>query len=182
MPHSHLIVRRSGPIGDEILLAQRNIYLPPNDTYQYASVAHHAAQYAIPGGRENAGEQPMAAAIRELAEDTGVELQILTVRLLCVVGERSFYEARDPSGIDLGLINAALREGRARSQKHNHFAWVALDAAPGWLGVKPEYQFLPWVVEQVERAVRAGFAQKHISRRISEPPAPFLEALTRLKR
>lgn len=182
MPHSHLLVRRSRAGNDEILLAQRNIYLPPSELYDFASLAHHAAQYVIPGGRETPGEQPMAAAIRELCEDTGVELPILSVRLLCVVGERSFYEARDASGLELGLINAALRDGSARSAKHNHFAWVSLDAAAGWFGVKPEYQFLPWVVEQIERAVRAGFTQKQITRRISESPAPFVEALTRLRR
>ena len=183
MAHSHLVVRRwRDGVGEEILLAQRNIYLPPSDLYEFASLAHHAAQYVIPGGSERGREQPMEAALRELCEDTGVDLPILNVRLSCIVGERSFYEVRDPSGIDLGLINSALRDGTARSAKHNHFAWVSLDAAPGWFGVKPEYQYLPWVVEQIERAVRAGFTQAQITRRISESPAPFLEALTRLKR
>jgi ADP-ribose pyrophosphatase YjhB (NUDIX family) len=182
MAFSHLIIRRGSARGDEILLAQRNIYLPPSDLYEFAALAHHGAQYVLPGGREQAGEQPMEAALRELCEDTGVELPILTARLHCVIGNRSFYEVRDPSGIDLGLINSALRDGMARSAKHNHFAWVPLDAAPGWLGVKTEYQYLPWVVEQVERAVRAGFAKEQIMRRLTESPIPFLEALDRLRR
>jgi ADP-ribose pyrophosphatase YjhB (NUDIX family) len=182
MPHSHLLVRRTTPGADEVLLAQRNIYLPPTDLYQFAAVAHHAAQYVIPGGREAAGEQPMEAALRELCEDCGVELPILSVRLLCVVGERSFYETRDPSGIDLGVVNAALRDGSARSAKHNNYAWVTLDAAASWLGVKPESQYLPWVAGQVERAVQAGFSQRHIASRLSESPAPFVEALQRLRR
>ena len=182
MSHSHLIVRRATADGDQILLAQRNIYLAPHDRYQFAAVAHHAAQYVIPGGRENAGEQPMAAALREFCEDTGCDVPILSVRLVCVIGERSFYELRDPSGVDLGLVNAGLRDGTMRSRKHNNFAWVALDAAPGWMGVKPEYQYLPWVTQQIERAVQAGFTQAHIASRITEAAAPFLEALTRLRR
>ena len=71
MSHSHLIVRRSTAGGDQILLAQRNIYLPPTERYEFAAVAHYAAQYVIPGGREAAGEQPMQAALREFCEDTG---------------------------------------------------------------------------------------------------------------
>jgi ADP-ribose pyrophosphatase YjhB (NUDIX family) len=182
MSHSHLIVRRSTAGGDQVLLAQRNIYLPPTERYEFAAVAHHAAQYVIPGGREAAGEQPMPAALREFCEDTGCDVPILSVRLVCVVGERSFYELRDPAGIDLGLVNAGLRDGTMRSLKHNNYAWVALDAAPSWMGVKPEYQYLPWVAQQLERALQAGFTQPQITRRITESAAPFLEALTRLRR
>ncbi len=181
MAHSHLIVRRSTPGADEILLAQRNIYLAPSALYDHASLAHHGAQYVIPGGREAAGEQPMEAALREFCEDTGLDLPLLSVRLVCVIDDRSFYEVRDASGIDLGLINSALRDGTARSNKHNHYAWVALDAAPAWFGVKPEYQYLPWVVAQIERAVQAGFTKAQITRRVTESHAPFVEALRRLR-
>ena len=53
MSHSHLIVRRSTAGGDQILLAQRNIYLPPTERYEFAAVAHHkAAMTRSRNGRE----------------------------------------------------------------------------------------------------------------------------------
>jgi ADP-ribose pyrophosphatase YjhB (NUDIX family) len=180
MPHSHLVVRRISDHADDILLAQKNLYLPPRDAYQYAAIAGNAAQYIIPGGREAAGEQPLEAAVREFCEDTGVQIPLLSVRLLCVIGERSFYEVRNPSGIDLAVINGVLRDGTARSAKCNNLAWVSLDAAPSWLGMKNEYQYLPWVTKQVEAALEAGFKAPYLGRRVNEPHAVFVEALSKL--
>jgi ADP-ribose pyrophosphatase YjhB (NUDIX family) len=178
-PHSYLLVRRNTDRGEQVLLAQRNLYLPPTERYPFAALALHATQYVLPGGAQRAGEQPLEAAVRELGEDTGVEIPILTVRLLCVVGERSFYEVRDPSGIDLGLINSSLRDGSARSAKTQNMAWVAIESAASWMGMKTEYQYLPWVTEQIMRAVKAGFTKEMIQRRVMAPHDAFVEALNR---
>ncbi len=177
--HSHLLVRRDTDAGEQVLLAQRNLFLPPSDRYDFAALAENGCQYVIPGGRQAEGEEPLEAAVREFCEDTGVEIPLLTVRLLHIVGERSFYEVRNPSGVDLGLINATLKDGGARSAKSKNMSWVTLESAASWLGMKTEYQYLPWVIEQVTRAVNAGFTKEMIGRRVNASHEPFAEALAK---
>ena len=43
------VVRRNGSNAD-VLLAQKNIYLPPHGRYQFATVGRNAVQYVVPGG------------------------------------------------------------------------------------------------------------------------------------
>ncbi len=177
MAYSHLVVLRSAHGDEEILLAQRNIYLPPSDRYEHAAIAHHAAQYVIPGGRIAPGERAADAAVRELYEDTGVQLAASSAQPLCVVGERSFFAVRDPQGIELGRINAALAKGAARSAKTNNMTWVSVDSAASWFGMKMEYQQLPWVTAQITRAVQVGFTRAHIGPRVNEPHDVFVQAM-----
>jgi ADP-ribose pyrophosphatase YjhB (NUDIX family) len=181
MPHSHLVVRRISESADEILVAQKNLYLPPRELYEYATIARHSAQYVIPGGREAPGESPIEAAVREFYEDTGLQIPLTAARYVCTVGDSSFYETRNPSGIELGAINAALAKGTARSSKSNNMSWVSLDSVSSWFGMKTEYQYLPWVTEQVVRALQAGFSKQQIGRRAADAHQLFLEAVTQVQ-
>jgi hypothetical protein len=181
MGHAYLVVRRS-TLGDEqVLLTQRNLFLPPNDYYDHAAVAHHATQYILPGGKVAPGESPLAAAIREFYEDTDVQLPPASVRPLIAATERSFFEVVAPSGLELGRINASLSRGGARSAKSNNMTWVSIDSAAGWFGMKTEYQHLPWVTEQVQRAIQAGFGREHIAPRVNDPHESFITAMNSLR-
>ena len=57
----------------EVLLGQKNIYLPPHGRFQFAAIGRNAVQYVIPGGVVASGETIERAAIREFHEATGVE-------------------------------------------------------------------------------------------------------------
>jgi 8-oxo-dGTP pyrophosphatase MutT (NUDIX family) len=52
----------TAPVGDSLLITRRA-----------ASLRSHAGQWALPGGRRDAGESAEAAALRELAEETGLD-------------------------------------------------------------------------------------------------------------
>jgi 8-oxo-dGTP pyrophosphatase MutT (NUDIX family) len=179
MGYSHLLLHRTALGDEEVLLAQRNIFLPPTDQYPFAAIARNATQYILPGGKAAPGESPLDAAVRELLEDTGA-LVLAKVRPLCVIGDRSFFEATAPT-LELGRINAALAQGTARSAKTNNLTWVALDAAESWMGMKVEYQHLPWVTAQITRAVKVGFAREHIAPRVNDPHAAFVQAINTMR-
>ncbi len=177
MAFAHLVVRRTALGDEEVLLAQRNVYLAPRGRYEFAAIAHHATQYILPGGKINVVEQPIAAVVREFYEDTGLAVPMDQVRPLCVVGDRTFFEVMNPQGLELGRVNAALTQGTAKSGKTNNMTWVSIDSAASWMGMKTEYQHLPWVTEQVTRAVQAGFGREHIAPRVGDSHEPFLQAL-----
>jgi 8-oxo-dGTP pyrophosphatase MutT (NUDIX family) len=48
-------------------------------TLRHASMASHAGQWALPGGRIDDGETPEQAALRELAEEVGLRLDSAAV-------------------------------------------------------------------------------------------------------
>jgi 8-oxo-dGTP pyrophosphatase MutT (NUDIX family) len=179
--HAHLVVRRDTNGDDEVLIAQRNIYLPPSDRYEHATIAHHAAQYVIPGGKLAPGESAADAARRELYEDTGVDVAAASVRPLCELGDRSFFEVLNVPGLELGRVNAALARGQARSAKTNNMTWVSIDRAETWFGMKMEYQHLPWVTAQIARAVEAGFGREHIGPRVNESGEAFVQVMRILR-
>src|SRR5439155_19147075 len=181
MKYSHLVVRREALGDEEVLLAQRNLYLPPHDRYDFAAIARHATQYILPGGRIAPGEAALDAAVRELFEDTGVRIATVSVQPLCVAGEHAFFRADAPRELELGRINAQLVRGGARSAKSNNLTWVSIDSAASWFGMKPEYQHLAWVTEQIARAVAAGFTREHIAPRVIDAYAPFVQAVNVLR-
>ncbi|HZS42389.1 MAG TPA: NUDIX hydrolase [Polyangia bacterium] len=181
MRYAHLVVRRDALGDEEILLAQRNVFLPPNARYQFAAIARHATQYIVPGGRIAPGESALHAALREFYEDSDVPLAPADTQPLCVAGEHAFFVAAAPRELELGRINAALARGAARSAKSNNLTWVSIDSAASWLGMKPEYQHLPWVTEQIARALAAGFRREHLAPRVTDAHAPFAQAIDVLR-
>ncbi|MEZ6194847.1 MAG: NUDIX hydrolase [Planctomycetota bacterium] len=71
-----------------------------------------AGRWALPGGFVDPGEAPERAAVRELAEETG--LRVRSPRLLCVRG-RPDRDPREPvvSVVQIGELGANSRPGRA---------------------------------------------------------------------
>ncbi len=181
MPHAYLCVLRNPGPQQELLLAQKNIYLPPHGRYQYASIARNALQYVIPGGRILSGEGAPDAAAREFFEDTGVRLSTASLVPLYTEGEHSFFQVRQPSGVDVAAINVALTGRTAPSAKTNHMTWAPLDVAHCWLGHRSNQKTWPaWVTTQIQRALQAGFAQDLISQRIHESHALMTRAVAHL--
>jgi len=181
MRYAHVVLRREALGDEEVLLAQRNVYLPPHDRYHFAAIARHATQYILPGGRIQHGEAPLDAAVRELFEDTGVRLASSHVQPLCSTGEHVFFRADAPRELELGRINAQLARRAAASTKTNNLTWVSIDGAASWMGMKPEYQHLPWVTEQIARALAAGFTREHLAPRVVDAHAPFVHAVNVLR-
>ncbi len=181
MPYAYLALVRGASGVDDVLLAQKNVYLPPCERYPYASVARNALQYVIPGGRIQPGERPVDAAIRELSEDSGVTIDVATVTpLLSEANEHFFFQAPCPHGFDVNVVNGVLGSGRSPSQKFNNMQWLSLERAPGTFGNKPEHHGLRWAGEQVVRALHAGFSKEWIGQRVNAPHARFTKAVASL--
>ncbi|QSQ21952.1 NUDIX hydrolase [Pyxidicoccus parkwayensis] len=181
MPHAYLAVLRAGNGTCELLLGQKNIFLPPHGRYQYAAIPRNALQYILPGGRVQAGESPEDAAVREFFEDTGVKIPTSSLTPLFTEGsDVSFFQTSSPPDLDLAAANAALTEGRAQSMKFNNLAWMSLEQAFGRFGRKPEYQSLPWVTTQIVRALNAGFSRELIGHRANESHQVFTKAVAHL--
>jgi ADP-ribose pyrophosphatase YjhB (NUDIX family) len=181
MADAYLAVQRVSRGASDILLAQKNIYLPPHGKYQYASIARNAVQYVIPGGRIQPGEQPAAAAVRELFEDTGVQIPATSLQqVIAEPGSYWVYKVTNPADLDVDAINAALADGRTGSLKVNNVVWAPLDQAPCRFGNKDEYQALPWVATQILRALNAGFSREVIGLRANEPHTRYTRACAQL--
>lgn len=72
-----------------VVLAIRGADLGVWITRRTPSLRAHAGQFALPGGRVDTGEHTVAAALRELREELGVELETDTV-----LGELDDYPTR----------------------------------------------------------------------------------------
>jgi 8-oxo-dGTP pyrophosphatase MutT (NUDIX family) len=141
--------RHRGPV--EVLLGQRNIYLPPHGRFQFAAISRNAVQYVLPGGKVEPGDSLERTALREFHEATGVELHgrradaVLQRLQRAIAFFRVDYEhAHGHHGVE--LINLAIAEGRTRVPGVQPLRVVRRSrAAQCALGNKPEYQQLPWV-------------------------------------
>ncbi|MBN8466727.1 NUDIX hydrolase [Corallococcus exiguus] len=179
--HAYLAIQRVGKDVSELLLAQKNIYLPPHGRYQFAAVARNAVQYVIPGGRVQPGETPLQAAVREFQEDSGLTLPVATVKPLFTDGQEfAFFRVVNPPGLSVEQLNVQLAEGRTGSLKFSNLRWVSLEDAPSVFGNKDAYKTLPWVSVQVMRALNAGFSKEWINQRANEPHARFVKAVAHL--
>jgi 8-oxo-dGTP pyrophosphatase MutT (NUDIX family) len=181
--HAYLALTRTGAHGgDEVLLAQKNIYLPPCGKYQYATIAGHAVQCVLPGGRIQPGETPAAAAVREFFEDTGVELSPSDLHPLLDDGDQfwTFTTRVSSAQVDVDAINAQLPSGKFGSLKFNNLLWSPVESAPARLGNHESYKALPWVSQQITRALQAGFSRELIGMRANESHVEFTRAIAKL--
>jgi 8-oxo-dGTP pyrophosphatase MutT (NUDIX family) len=113
-PSAVLILFADGPGGPDLLLIQRS-----------QGLRLHAGQPAFPGGAVDAGEEPVAAALREAAEEVGVDPDSVDVvgTLPEVYIERTGFRVvpvlgwwRQPSAVapvDAGEVAAVERVGLA---------------------------------------------------------------------
>lgn len=182
MADAYLALHSPGRDGGQVLMGQKNIYEPPCGKYQFATIAHNAAQYVLPGGFIQPGEQPADAAVRGFYESTGVKIPASRLQpLLSEPGEYTFFQVQlQPGELNLGAVNDALANGQTGAQRFNNFIWTSLDDAPCRLGNKESYQALPWVSEQIVRALSAGFSREIINLRANESSVPFVRALAQL--
>lgn len=111
----HVMLWRSVP-GSEVLLLRR------------ANTGFADGWYSLPGGHVEAGETPLAAARRECAEETGVDLLVDQLRATCVMP----YRTRGGQGINLVFeACAGAAEPRlAEPQAADALGWYAADALP----------------------------------------------------
>lgn len=96
-------------------------------------VRHRVRGWVPPGGKVEAGETPRAAAARELEEETGLRVQLLSEP--AAVAVRSYRADWSPT---LGLTYAVIvdRDVSLGGESGQPAAWVALDEA--WESVFPD--------------------------------------------
>ena len=91
-------------------------------------LAERGAPLAVPGGRLDPGETIEACAVRELAEETGLELDAAAVRTFACVLVDGWLVAGVEGRLD---VSAADAEPRVREpDKFGAFTWVDPSAAP----------------------------------------------------
>jgi len=86
----------------------------------------------LPGGEANEGEEPFAAAVREIVEETGLEFAVQDLRLVFGMAhvKQHTEEKADVNFVQLGFI-AAMPAGQSVRLSHEHqdFGWQTLDQA-----------------------------------------------------
>lgn len=160
-----------------VMLGQKNIYLPPHGSYQWASISSNAVQYVLPGGSCRTNEDPRDAALRHVEECTGLKIPSASVAPLVEHASDAFFHVMLTGQLDLSIVNKSLEDGRVASLQLHHVRWFALTEGICALGNKQEYQSLPWVSPQLLRAINAGFAEEYISGRANEPFDKFAAAI-----
>lgn len=108
---SHL-ARLRGVIGHELVPLPSVSVIVVDDHARLLLVRHTSNRdgWAVPGGAVDIGESPAQAAVREIREETG--LQISQLRLLDVLGG-SDYEVTYPNGDWVAYVTAVYQAGIA---------------------------------------------------------------------
>ncbi|WBB76002.1 NUDIX domain-containing protein [Micromonospora sp. WMMD1128] len=106
---SHLARLRT-ILGHELIQLPSVSVLVVDDHARLLLVRHAGSSdgWAVPGGAVDVGESPAQAAIREIREETGI--QIGTPRLLDVLGGAD-YEVTYPNGDRVAYVTAVYRAG-----------------------------------------------------------------------
>lgn len=114
VPASYVLLRRGGRV---LLLLRRN-------------TQYYNGYYSLPAGHVRTGESPIAAAMREVYEETGVIVEPRDCRLV-----HTMYRAKtDATGDRLDLFFEALRwvgePINAEPEKAREAVWVDLEELP----------------------------------------------------
>jgi len=120
--------------GDEVLLVRR-------------AKMPRAGEWSLPGGRQETGETVSAALIREVREETSVEIEVLG---LIDVVDAIFPANGDDGGYHYTLIDFSARfvSGEARAgDDASEVAWVPL-------GQLPRYEMWSQTLRIVEQSAR----------------------------
>ncbi len=92
---------------------------------QRLSVENHKGLWQFAGGHVEAGEEPIAAAIRELREETGLVLTVDRFTLLGVTGKLRGYKGEEYIGNRFGVTLLADEEPmRTEPEKSTEWIWV----------------------------------------------------------
>ncbi len=104
MPLSPYVERMRAAVGHDLLLLPSAAVLPRRDDGAVLLARHHASgRWETIGGMVEPGETPAAAAVREAAEEAGVEVRLDA--LLGVVGGPGFV-VRYPNGDEVAYVSA----------------------------------------------------------------------------
>lgn len=150
-----------------ILLAQNNIYLPAHGKYTYATVAQGGMQFTIPNCKVKEGEDPAATIIHEVEDSLGISLNSSLLKKLEANANFIVFIAGIPSDINVGAINYNLDINSLESVRYHQIQLLPLEESFSTLGNLNIYHTEGWVIEQVERALMAGFTEKFINERIN---------------
>jgi 8-oxo-dGTP diphosphatase len=111
---AHRIVTGALVRGDRVLLGHRT-----------AARQHSPDRWALPGGHVEAGEQPVAALVRELREELGVEALVAGPPAL-----RLEHRPRLDDGLVMDIWVVTAWHGRptnAAPEEHDRLRWVTAD-------------------------------------------------------
>ena len=112
-----------------------------------------AGRWELPGGKVEAGEEPADALVREVAEELGVAVQVLT-----------WLSPRVPvgDGWELRVATARLLEGTPVATEHDALRWLGPDELGAVDWATADRPFLPEVAELLREAARRAAGPRAI--------------------
>ncbi len=133
---SSYLSRLRAVIGHELLLLPSVSVIVVDDHARMLLVRHagHRDGWAVPGGAVDMGESPAQAAVREIREETGV--QIGQLRLLDVLGGAD-YEVTYANGDRVAYVTAVYQAGIAGGipvpdqEEISELGWFTAPQLPG---------------------------------------------------
>ncbi len=120
----------------------------------------HKGKFVVPGGKFLADETPEECMIREVLEETGLQVESFTL-----MGEIDFPEFSNGEDIYCYIYRIDQFSGKLRENEEGFLHWIStdrIDQLPQWEG---DRIFLPWVLEG-KRSFQAIFP--YINGRLKE--------------
>ena len=145
MSYVYVVPAREHGKTNQVLMVQRNIYLPPHGHYHNAKIARNAIQRVFCGGRARPGESSVEAAIREVGEETSI------TELAFDWGDRYFETGPYSRGKIARYFIAATTQDKVvmgpspetGEPEHHEWRWVSFDEAYD-LGSPRVRQIVQW--------------------------------------